>query len=1181
MEVRLLPPEPVPRRSKEVSLTEIACPSCGAANPAAGRFCGSCGTSLARICPTCGAENPPGNRFCGTCGTSLAGPAPAGSLEERKVVTVLFADLTASTEMASRLDPEDLRAVLHPYFDAMADEVDRFGGTVEKFIGDAVVAVFGAPIAHEDDPERAVRCALAMHDRLGELNEDLADRAGGDLVMRIGVNTGDVIAHSNEEGIVTGEAVNIAARFQALADPGSVVVGERTHRDTRGGFAFTDLGEVMVKGIDRPLRVWRVDGGTAPRSAPGALETPFVGRESETELLRLLFERTVRERRPNLITIVGPPGIGKSRLADEVARSFAAGDAARVVRGRCLPYGDGLTYWPLAEILKADAGILDSDPPQAILEKARLRLDPRFPGEEGLGITGVLLSSIGVEVPSDPLAGTDPDAARRVIARAWQRYLESMADGGPLIALIEDIHWADPNLLELIESVVGRASAPALVLCMARPDVYERRPSWGGGLSNATTISLAPLSAGDGAELLQHLLDDAGPAEVVEAILSRSEGNPFFAGELLRMMIEDGTLSRHDGRWGLVRELPSALPDTVQGVIASRLDLLPTGEKRALQDASVVGRVFWKAALERLGVGDVTVALEGLITKGLVHEREESTIGGESELIFNHILTRDVAYAGIPRVRRTEAHKIVGGWIEEGTRGRDEEFAELLAYHFELAGDPGRTARYALLAGNRHLRVFAAEQAIEWYERALDAAAEDDADLRSRIDLARGGALELVGRFAEALAAYEQAGAAAGEAANAELEARALAAQAHDLWLLDRYDDGQRLLPAALDRARAAGLADVEARLLYTAGTIRFGRGEFAEALPLHRQALDVAEASGDLEGQALAHHGLCETRFFTWPIERALEHGLTADRMLRELGQRSMVAHNAYMVSWALGFLGRRDEAMATVESSVQTSHEIGNRREEAFALFNLAELFLSGGRLEEAWRAGDRGRELCRELGIPRAEIIGCSVLNDVAAEAHDVERIVGNASAALALSDELGSAFQRGNVLAYAGWAALVAGDDAEAERLFAGARSSEGALEVAWSSAIEVAAREWAGDAAALWSIAGRMDELVLPRSEFWGAWGTYARALAELLDGGAEAALAAATTTFELATRMSERRLVWRASRVAWKALEALGRHQESAARRAEAAEIVGAIAQASGELRGSFLARPEVAELLD
>ncbi len=435
MEVRLLPPERAdepphvaearrrgrrearrrgqsqrPVRRGRSRVPEVACPSCGTLNPEGFRFCGSCGSAMERTCPSCGSTNPATNAFCGSCGTGLDAPPAAPALEERKVVSMLFADLTASTEMASRLDPEDLRAVLRPFFDTMVEEIDRYGGTVEKYIGDAIVAAFGAPVAHEDDPERAIRCALAMQRRVPELNDALAERAGGDLSLRIGINTGEVVAHSIEEGIVTGEAVNIAARFQSLAEPGHVVVGERTYRDAREAFTFSDLGEVSVKGVDRPLRVFAVDGESSPRDSFAGHETPFVGRGAEMELLRLLFSRTVDAARPNLVTIVGPPGIGKSRLSREVARTLER-EGARVVRGRCLPYGDGLTYWPLAEILKTDAGILDSDAAATALAKARERLDPRFPGDEGIGVTSILLSSIGVEWTRTP--SPEPNRLRR------------------------------------------------------------------------------------------------------------------------------------------------------------------------------------------------------------------------------------------------------------------------------------------------------------------------------------------------------------------------------------------------------------------------------------------------------------------------------------------------------------------------------------------------------------------------------------------------------------------------------------------------------------------------------------------------------------------------------------------------------------------------------------------------
>jgi class 3 adenylate cyclase/tetratricopeptide (TPR) repeat protein len=1150
-------------------------------------------------CSNCGASTPAGFKFCGNCAAPLTSATAATAdesteVEERKIVTVLFADLAASTELAARLDPEDLRGVLRPFFEAMAEEIARYGGTVQKYIGDAVVAVFGVPAAHEDDPERAVRAALAMHRRLHELNPQLAASSGAELSMRIGVNTGEVITATgiDREGLVTGEPVNVAARFQALARPGAVVVGERTYRDTEQAIAYRSLGEVTVKGIDRPLAAWEVMAERADAAPRAGLAAPLIGRQDELSLLRLILSRIIRERRPSLVTLVGPAGIGKSRLSHEFVEAAQRGDQpVRLVRGRCLPYGDGLTYWPMAEILKADAGIMDSDPPEAILAKARARLEDRFSSDGGAtGTTQVLLSSIGVEVEADPLAGAEAGAAKELIARSWRAYFENIAADRPVIALIEDLHWADPSLLDLVESLATRVAGPVLFLCPARPDLSERRPAWGGGLANTTTIVLLPLSESESELLVMHLLGQGtAPPDAIRPVLERAEGNPFFAQELLRMLIEDGSLVRHDGGWALERSLPAALPDTVQGVIASRIDLLSPGEKRAIQDAAVVGRIFWQGAVERLGSPASGPALDALVAKGLIWERESSVLQGERELIFNHVLTRDVAYASIPKSRRAQVHAQAGAWVEEVTRGRYEEFAEILAHHFERAGDPERTTRYRMLAGHRSRRVFAAEEAIRWYDRALETSGEVPDGERDRlvaeIALSRGEAREQLGLFPEAEQDYGLALSSARAAGGGRLEARALAAVAHILWLQDRYDEGQRVLPEALDRARVVGATDVLARLLYTAGTHAFGRGNFHEALDLHQEALRVAEESADREGEALAHHGLCETLYFLGPFEEALEQGLVADRLLRSLGQRPMVYHNEYMVAWTHFMVGHMDEALAAAESSVAGCTELGNRRDEAFARSMRALLHLLAYDLGACLESADRAVELAVGVASPRLELATRSFRMHVLGEVGAFDRVEEDVKRAEALTAALDSTFFRAMQPAVRAWLDLRRGDLAAADRSLeqAGSWGKATLQETMWVGRIRVMAEEGTKDPDRIQAAADWVLEEATGNAPPIELWGLYARALAASLRERWNAVRELAGPARELAERLGDRSVLWRVAAVEARAHAALGDPEEAANRRAEAAGILEKAASSITDegLRSSFLSRPDVRAVLD
>ncbi len=1182
----------------------VSCPACGRSNPAGNRFCGTCGAPLERSCPACGATNPADNRFCGACGAGLPGEAPAAAavgraaartgpeIQERKVVTILIADLTGSTELATSMDAEDLRPILTAYFTAMAEEIDRYGGTVEKFIGDAVVAVFGVPVAHEDDPERAVRTALAMHRRMPALNADLGATRGLELTMRVGINTGEVVTATgiDREGLVTGEPVNLAARFESLARPGAIVVGERTHRDTRHAIAYRPLGDVEVKGFDRPLPAFEVEGEldevrTDRPDAAGA--APMVGRDAEMDLLRLVLERTEREGRAGLVTVVGPAGIGKSRLAWEFQRAARERPRpARTLRGRCLPYGDGLTYWPLAEILKVDAGILDSDRPGAMRDKAVARLEGRLLSDDPVGTVHVLLSSIGVPVEPDPIAGASPEVARELIGRCWRIYFESIAAEGTVVVLIEDVHWADPSLLDLVEGLAVRTAAPVLFLAMTRPDLWERRPGWGGAVRSAVRIELSPLRPEESEQLLRHMLGDAtAPPEALQPVLDRAEGNPFFAQELLRMLVEDGYLVRSEFDWRLDRALPTTLPDTVQGVIASRIDLLPPNEKRAIQDAAVVGRTFWLGALAALGAPDVGAAVDGLLDKGLAWEHQDSAIEDDRELIFNHILTRDVAYQGIPRTRRAAAHMEALRWIERVSAGREEEFAEILAHHAEAAGDPSKTARYAMLAGHRSARVFAAEEAIRWYDRALEAAASSDEGKRPAIEaearLRRGEAFEQLGRFPEAEPDYRTAAEWGERAGDRMLVARSLAALAHLHWLQDRYEEGQRVLDQALEAAREVGAANLIAKSLYTAGTIRFGRGEYREALELHREAVRVAQEAGELEGEAWARHGLCETTYFLGPFTAALEEGLRADRLLRQIGQRPMVHHNLYMVAFTHTLMGDLDEGERTGSESVAGNQEVGNRRDEAFAHAAVGQSLLHRGRLGEAMACLDDALAVSRTLQSPRVMFGNVLFQSETFFEIGAYDRFRADVHLSLELSKEVPGTFFRPMMLAADGTRLLLEGRRDEARDRFDEAEDGVFLHEMEHGF-IGIVAWERVRDADGLEAMASRMVAVADGESRLYSSWGHYALALAAALRGDHARALEEVERPIAYATAADAKTLLWRSHRVRAAALEGIGDRAAAAAERRLALGVATSVVESlpRGEFRNAFTARADVAEVL-
>ncbi len=800
--------------------------------------------------------------FCTACGAALEPGAPLPT-EERKMVSVLFVDLVGFTDRAEQLDPEDVHDLLAPYRTRVQAELERFSGTVEKFIGDAVMALFGAPIAHEDDPERAVRAALAVRDAIAELNDSDPSPA---LHVRIGITTGEALVTrdarpSEGEGMAAGDVVNTAARLEGAAPVDGILVDEATHRATEQAIEYRQREPVKAKGKTNPLIAWEV---VAPRARLGVDisfrgAAPLIGRDHELDSLRDAFERARRERAAHLVTLVGVPGIGKSRLVYELWAEMEADRDLYVYwrQGRSLPYGDGVSFWALGEMTKAQAGILENDEVPAAESKLHAAVASAVKDErEASWVEGHLRPLVG-------LGGEAGSVERRGEAfAAWRLFFESLAEQRPLVLVFEDLHWADDGLLDFVDQLVEwSTSVPLLVISTARPELLDRRPAWGGGKRSAATISLSPLSERDSGRLVEALTGAADPTLVAHA-----GGNPLYAEEYARMLAQ-----RENGG-----ELP--LPDSVQGVIAARLDTLPLNEKTLVQDAAVLGKTFWEGGLAHVSSLDSAAAAAGLRMlerKEFLRRERRSSAAGETAYVFRHVLVRDVAYAQMPRARRAEKHRLAAEWIESLAGDRREDLADMVAHHYssalELARatgrDPGELedhARRALReAGDRSARLNAFAEATRFYRGALDLWPEDDPE-RPRLLLSYGRSLfyssdtgegVLTEAAEELLDSGDLEGAAEAQTIVGELawvtgrrevafdhfrgaaalladtrptrgKAYTLAVLARFLMAEDEYGEALEVSSEALRMAEELSLDDVRATLLNTMGVARVGTGD-------------------------------------------------------------------------------------------------------------------------------------------------------------------------------------------------------------------------------------------------------------------------------------------------------------------------------------------------------------------
>ena len=670
--------------------------------------------------------------------------------EERKLATILFADLVGSTELGSRLDPERLRSLLQRYFAAVAACIDSWGGTVEKYIGDAVLAVFGVPAAHEDDAERAVRTALEILERLEDLNPGFERHYGARLRVRVGVNTGEVIAPASDDvsqAIVAGDAVNVAARLEQAARPGTVLVGRRTYAATRRAFRFEGPIALTLKGKEGTVdafRVLRREAGMEGMRASVGLTTGMVGRGREINALMTSLGTAAAAKQVRTVFVSGPAGIGKSRLVQElIDRAGRLEPGPTVYRGRCLAAGRGITYWALGEILRSAFGIALDDPPEAAGDKLRdgvrgALTQTGTTDDEMRLTTYALAATASLSLPESPLERMEPQDVGEHIARAWPRLVTALAARGPLVLVFEDIHWADERLLEMLHMLAIRPHGPVLLVTTARPDgphvlaLTDR-------ITGAVTIQLDSLSMAESRELITGLLSGAEmPSGLRDQVLERAEGNPLFLEELVGRLIDEGALVRDADQWVAVPGAGlAALPDTVHAVLSARLDWLPSDEKRAIQEAAVVGRSFWAEpvarALPQVGVSHCLAELE---RKGFLTAQPASSFAGQAEFQFRHALIRDVAYESLSKARRARAHADAAEWITGIAAGRAEEVAELVALHYSAAvtGDadlawidePDRRSAIAnkafdalRFAGTVARRRYAVQRAVELHEQAI------------------------------------------------------------------------------------------------------------------------------------------------------------------------------------------------------------------------------------------------------------------------------------------------------------------------------------------------------------------------------------------------------------------------------------------------------------------------------
>jgi class 3 adenylate cyclase/tetratricopeptide (TPR) repeat protein len=951
----------------------MTCGSCGHVNPEGQKFCGECGSPLQAVCPSCGHSNAPGQKFCGECGRALAGTttspvaAPSAPAAERRLVSVLFADLVGFTTLAEGRDAEETRELLSRYFEQARAIVERYGGTVEKFIGDAVMAVWGTPVATEDDAERAVRAALDLVSAIPELHPDLRARAGvltGEAAVTIGATS---------EGMVAGDLVNTASRVQSAAEPGTVLVGEATRTAADAAIAFEDAGEHNLKGKAEPMRLWRALRVVANRGGEGrsaGLEAPFVGRDRELRLVKDVFQASAEAGHSHLALVSGPAGIGKSRLAWEFEK-YVDGLTLTVLwhKGRCLSYGEGVAYWALAEMVRGRAGILENEGTETAQEKLRVTIAEHVPE---------LRDREWVEPRLAHLLGlADATFEREDLFAAWRLFFECLADEAPTVLVFEDLQWADAGLLDFVEHLVEWARGkPVFVLALARPELFERRPGFGATTRGGFTgLALEPLSDEAMDALLEGLVPGL-PEGLRDSIRARAEGFPLYAVETVRMLMNRGQVERADGAYRVVGEIEELeVPETLHALVASRIDGLEPEERRLVQDASVLGKTFVLDALtsiSRRPAEEVGRMLDSLVRKEILFLENDPRSAERGQYGFLQDLVRHVAYETLARRDRKVRHVAAATFFETGWTGREQEVVEVIASHYVTALE-------------------------------LDPDAEDAPTLRTkaRETLARAGERAAsLGASSEAATLFSRA----AELAESVLDEARLVARAGNA--ARAHGDSERaaaLLLRAMELFEQAGDARAAARASADLAVGEFATGRLADAIERLERAYAVLAEDEPDEDVAYLLSQLARWQFFEGSLDLSAERNERALDIAERRRLSEVLSHALNTKGLLEARAGRRETARALLRRSLEIATERGFAEGMFRGYANLGAVEANDGNFAEWERLSTSSLELARRVGDREAEWFAQGHLTEIAylcGRWDDVEAIIADVPPGLEL-------------------------------------------------------------------------------------------------------------------------------------------------------------------------------------